>query len=56
MRRRLRVLYVVSLYWYVCVAMKRHGDDNEDKQPDKRPRLHQVTCIHTHRLHTLSTQ
>ena len=34
-----------------CVAMKRHSDDNEDKQPDKRPRLHQVTshatCVHT---------
>ena len=28
--------------WYVCVAMKRHDDDNEGKQPDKRPRLHQV--------------
>ena len=29
--------------------MKRHGNDNEDKQPDKRPRLHQVM------LHTTST-
>ena len=28
------------------VAMKRQGNDNEDRQPDKRPRLHQV-------LHTL---
>ena len=28
----------------ICVvAMKRHGDDNDDKQPDKRPRLYQVT-------------
>jgi len=25
------------------VAMKRHSDNNEDKQPDKRPRSHQVT-------------
>ena len=35
-------------------AMKRHGDDNEDKQPDKRPRLHQVTS-HTTCLHTRIT-
>ena len=33
--------------------MKRHGDDNEDKQPDKRPRLHQV--LHTHTKIELGT-
>ena len=28
----------------MCVlAMKRHGDDNKDKQPNKRPRQNQVT-------------
>ena len=46
---------VVTTSWYVYVGMKRHGDDNEDKQTDKRPRLHQVTS-HTKCLHTLSTQ
>ena len=30
------VLYVLLLCWYVCAAMKRHGNDNEDKQPVKR--------------------
>ena len=28
--------------------MKRHGDDKEDKQVDKRPRLHLVTSHTTH--------
>ena len=32
-----RILYVRA------VAMKRHGDDNEDKQLDKRPRFQQVS-------------
>ena len=34
--------------------MKRHDDDNEDKEPDTRPRLHQVTS-HTTCLHTRIT-
>ena len=46
------LFYDVQHMMGMCVAMKRHGDDNEDKQPDKRPRLHQVTS-HATRVHTL---
>ena len=30
----------------MCVAMKRHGDDNEGKRPDKVPRFYQVGNSH----------
>ena len=33
------------------VAMKGYGDNNEDMQPDKRPRLHQVTSHHIRFVH-----
>ena len=52
-RTRFMCIVCCLLSMLVCVAMKRHGDDNEDKQPDKRPRLHQVTSYTTH-LHSLS--
>ena len=38
---------MLSLHICVCIAMKRHGNDNEGKQPDKRPRLQQALCTHT---------
>ena len=47
---------VLSHHLDLCVAMKRHGDDNEDKQPDKRPRFHQVTTFSGTRFLHLETK
>ena len=39
----------------MCVAMKQHGDDNEEKkQPNKRPRFQKVTS-HTTQIYTQHT-
>ena len=52
-----RMRGVKMYYINMDVAMKQHGDDNEDKQPDQRPRLHQVlhTPQRSSQAHTLIT-
>ena len=40
----------------MCVEMKRHGDGNEDKQPDKRPCPHQVNWHTTHVVFKITEQ